>query len=351
MTNDKCTRPESGTVIDDILTNAENVIFNKPLPVLISDHLPVLAVQKKPPCTMYNTAFTGRSYRLYDRQELEERLIYHDWSSFYKEKDPGKQWDEIIEVLLSYLDEVCPIKTINIKTRDVEWITQDIREAIADRRQHMVCYLNTGAARELEQAKELRRRVNVLIDNSKTDQIDGAYNNYNDGHKQFWKKISTLINPTETGTKASFIHHETNVKVQDEETADYFNQFFANVGSKMAEKMNFDSNTNPDIQHDINEPCNRLVIEYEAVEKLIEGINVGKSSGINGVNARVLKDTLMVLVPQLVSIYRNSVREGIFPDKWAVSTVVPIPKAGDLKRIGNWRPINLLPVPGRLLEK
>ena len=41
---DTCTRPVSGTAIDNILTNAENVVYNKPLPVFISDHLPVLAV-------------------------------------------------------------------------------------------------------------------------------------------------------------------------------------------------------------------------------------------------------------------------------------------------------------------
>ena len=231
------------------------------------------------------------------------------------------------------------------------WITNEIREAIVDRQAHITRYLNTGHAIEYEQAKELRRRVNLLIDNSKQDQITAAYQDNFDGHKKFWERISTLLKPKETGTRAEFVHHATGETVQEGDAANYFNEFFSNVGSRMADAMGFDDDNIPDVQYDVQHNCGRLEIEYSGIEKLINGINVGKSSGIDGINCKVLKDTLLILVPQMVSIYRNSLQEGIFPDKWASSTVVPIPKSGELNKIGNWRPINLLPVPGRLLEK
>ena len=47
----------------------------------------------------------------------------------------------------------------------------------------------------------------------------------------------------------------------------------------------------------------------------------------------------------------QSLVTGIFPDKWAVASVTSIPKAGNLTSAKNWRPISILPLPGKILEK
>ena len=41
----------------------------------------------------------------------------------------------------------------------------------------------------------------------------------------------------------------------------------------------------------------------------------------------------------------------IFPDEWKHTNVVPLPKDGDLTKCTNYRPISLLPLPGKLIEK
>ena len=42
---------------------------------------------------------------------------------------------------------------------------------------------------------------------------------------------------------------------------------------------------------------------------------------------------------------------GIFPSSWKKATVIPLYKGGDRTDVGNYRPISLLPLPGKLLEK
>ena len=59
----------------------------------------------------------------------------------------------------------------------------------------------------------------------------------------------------------------------------------------------------------------------------------------------------MVLVPQLVYMFNLSLSLGIFPDKWKRAAVVPLHKGGDLTRAENYRPVSLLPLPGKILEK
>ena len=50
-------------------------------------------------------------------------------------------------------------------------------------------------------------------------------------------------------------------------------------------------------------------------------------------------------------LFNLSFQTGIFPDVWKVATVVPIFKLGDSKSVGHYRPISLLSLPGKLLEK
>ena len=55
--------------------------------------------------------------------------------------------------------------------------------------------------------------------------------------------------------------------------------------------------------------------------------------------------------PLLRSLLRVSPRSGKFPSDWKVARVVPIPKGGDLENPANYRPISILPILSKLLEK
>ena len=50
-------------------------------------------------------------------------------------------------------------------------------------------------------------------------------------------------------------------------------------------------------------------------------------------------------------LYNNVLSSGIFPDKSKIATVTPIPKTSNAINPTDLRPISLLPVPGKLLER
>ena len=57
------------------------------------------------------------------------------------------------------------------------------------------------------------------------------------------------------------------------------------------------------------------------------------------------------MIPELTNLFNYSIQTGIFPDVWAIAKITPIPKSGNLKQPKNWRPISILPLPGKMLEK
>ena len=46
-----------------------------------------------------------------------------------------------------------------------------------------------------------------------------------------------------------------------------------------------------------------------------------------------------------------SLQSGVVPDSWKHATFIPLQKDGDTGDVNNLRPISLLPLPGKVLEK
>ena len=130
----------------------------------------------------------------------------------------------------------------------------------------------------------------------------------------------------------------------------------ANIGSKLARAFkNLGGNTDPNnVIEDSSfrdDDFNLHEVEDDEVRKYVNKIKTHKASGHNYVNARVLKDILLLIIPQLACMFNNSISSGIFPDKWAIGTIVPIPKTGDLSNMSIWRPITLLLAISKIMER
>ena len=66
---------------------------------------------------------------------------------------------------------------------------------------------------------------------------------------------------------------------------------------------------------------------------------------------RMIKICDEALVKPLSLIYKNCIDTGVFPDIWKKSNIAPVYKSGEKQIIDNYRPISLLPICGKILEK
>ena len=74
-------------------------------------------------------------------------------------------------------------------------------------------------------------------------------------------------------------------------------------------------------------------------------------ASINNLSSFVIKEAFLTLIKQVTYLFNQTISTSIFPKAWKEALVIPIPKAGNLTQVGNYRPISLLPLPGKLLEK
>ena len=76
-----------------------------------------------------------------------------------------------------------------------------------------------------------------------------------------------------------------------------------------------------------------------------------KSTGHDQINLQRIKEGLMVTIPYITLIINTSMVTKVFPTLWKHSIIIPIHKSGDIEEPTNFRPINLLPILSKILEK
>ena len=67
-----------------------------------------------------------------------------------------------------------------------------------------------------------------------------------------------------------------------------------------------------------------ITVDPKGVAKLLDGLNVHKAPGPDGLNARVLKECSAQIRPILALIYNKSLAQGNVPDDWRHANVSPV---------------------------
>ena len=76
-----------------------------------------------------------------------------------------------------------------------------------------------------------------------------------------------------------------------------------------------------------------------------------KSSGIDKIRVRAIKDSLPATLPVITSLINASFTCGSFPQSWKLAVVWPILKDGNHEDPNNNRPISLLPILSKVCER
>ena len=73
--------------------------------------------------------------------------------------------------------------------------------------------------------------------------------------------------------------------------------------------------------------------------------------GPDCLSATFLKAIAEVIVVPLTFLYNQSLREGVIPTTWKQSSITPIHKGGSHDDPSNYRPISVVPILAKILEK
>jgi hypothetical protein len=103
-----------------------------------------------------------------------------------------------------------------------------------------------------------------------------------------------------------------------------------------------------------NNEFNALLLQdvsTQEISDIISELNPSKSTGPFSVPTKILKIIKKFIVNPLQAIFNLSFVNGTVPDKFKIAKVIPVFKQGSDLCVNNYRPISLLSVFNRILEK
>ena len=162
--------------------------------------------------------------------------------------------------------------------------------------------------------------------------------------KEMWNKIDMLLGKTRD-------------PAPEDLSADEFNEYFSNIGSKVASENSSSNNTDDPSGHAWKNPPCIYEFKLEAVNastiaKILKSFGADSSNDVLDMDLKLLSLSHEVIAPVLASVVNQSIYLGNVPDDWKFSRVTPVYKGkGSRSDKNNYRPISVISHVAKLVEK
>jgi exonuclease III len=362
ITNPTRITNNSATLIDHVFVkNPSPDQISGTLTVDISDHfanfilIPTSKPQVKP---------SHVTYRPYTEDRIEKLnldLNHHDWSCIEQCTNPNDAYNAFLRVYMSYLDKHIPLKTVKFnpyRHKLNSWMTKGLLASLKtrDTMYNKIRHTNNTTRRDilLEQYKKYKSTLTSLIRAAKKQYYEGKFEYCKNNMQETWKNVNSFIKKTNDRSSTPDIIKSSNVSyTTPADIVHGFNNYFTNIGCTLASqipKVNVEpSHCMPNVNFSssfVLFPCDK-----DEISSIIRNFKSKTSSGHDGISPKLLKQTFEGLITPISHIVNISLSSGIVPEQMKLAKVVPIFKSGDKEQICNYRPISLLPVFSKVLEK
>lgn len=346
----------SATVLDLVVTNnPDSVLGKEVVPNFISDHdlisimINITKPRRKP------IIKTFRQFKNYDKLTLSNLILseHHNFNKILDTDNVNTQVNIFNKNFIKCLDRCAPIVTKEIKRPHKPWFTDELKAVINNKNKiHNDLRSDRKNVLLLEQYRNAKKQVKSLIQSSKKEYYWKELNNNKNNSSSKWNIIKEIVPSTKSSS-------ETYIFEDKDRKAEEFNTFFANVGKNTFEKTQESPLISDSTCPELSPPdCDSMdgmfrpqPVDVETVILTIKSLKETRSVGCDGISFKFIRDSLYIISFYITVIINTSLTTGIFPEMWKHALVVPVFKKGDQESVNNYRPISLLPILSKILEK
>lgn len=91
--------------------------------------------------------------------------------------------------------------------------------------------------------------------------------------------------------------------------------------------------------------------DHSKTDKIIQSLPSSRAKDYWGLDSPLVKKHREILTSAITQIMNKSIDESVFPSVFKTAAIIPIHKSGSKNETNNFRPISILPVVSKILEK
>ncbi|KAF1505046.1 hypothetical protein FQV18_0002366, partial [Eudyptula minor novaehollandiae] len=268
------------------------------------------------------------------------------WETVLKGKGVQEGWTIFKKEVLKAQEQAVPVcRKKNRWGRRPAWLNGELLQGLRKKRRVYRLWkkgqATQGEYRDLVRScREEMRKAKAQLEHNLAAAV-------RDNKKSFYKYINDKKRAKEN--LHPLLDAGGNIVTKDEEKAEVLNAFFASVFNRQTSYPQ--GIQPPELEDRDGEQDKPPIIQEEAVNDLLCHLDAHKSMGPDGIHPRVLRELAEELIKPLSIIYQQSWLRGEVPDDWRLANVTPIYKKGRKEDAGNYRPVSLTSVPGKIMER
>ena len=320
----------------------------------ITDHLPVflnIALPKKPSLT-YKTQF--RHFTREGKELFKRELINIDWEELLDDhNDVNVNFDKFENTFKRLYNKHFPVKTKNLSYKRVmnPWMTTGLLNSIRTKND-LFKKVKLGLSSQIEY-NIYRNRVDALIKLTKRNYYLKIFSSFKNSTRKLWQSINSLSKVPAQQSKISTLIYDDKILSTPSDISNALNDHFADIASILDAALPAPISDPLDLMRDIQIENAPMAIPEVSIEDVLITIKSleNKKCHIHDYSPQILKQNAVVLAHPLKFLFNQSINQGKFPQSLKSARIIPIYKKGSKSDVNNYRPISLLNIFSKIIEK
>ena len=352
---------KSATLLDHILTkDSETSLASGIIDTEIAgnggytDHFPTFTVLKAKSILKKQKIFTKCYFTPEGNTTRKERLVQENWEEVYASEDPNTIYDLIQEKYGKHYHETKTTRTCKTGTNKYKrepWMTPEL---LADmRKRDRLAKIKERRA----DYKKLRNEIVTKTRKARKEHTGKLIKESIGNMKKHWTIVREATSKTNNKEDLTTgFHHQGKWIENAQENAENFNEYLARIGKETNENV---GEPKQQAQHYLSKHIqanqNSLLfsdVSTQDVLDVCQKFTPKTSSDPAGFQQNIVLQDVNLIAPVIAHLVNCSQKSGIFPENGKIARVIPVYKNKGRKDIyGNYRPISLLPMFSKILER
>ena len=259
------------------------------------------------------------------------------------------------------VNEIAPSKEIKIKNITQIWFDREIVELIHARKKLFLKFKKSKLHIDEENYKKVKYQVQNLIRKKKRQFYETKLRQKINKPNELWKTLKSMGLPSKAVTASNICLKDKNqIVFNDIKNCSIFKNNFSSLAQNLASKLPLlpniftESNiasyyNNNAVSKDLN--FQLLEMSPEKTSSILKGLNPSKAAGIDNLSGKFLKDGAHVLAQPISQLCNLSIKLNSFPRSCKIAKVKPLFEKGSQADPQNYRPISLLPLLSKIIER